>query len=118
MRKLSWRTVISCVVAAGVIVICAPFVYVANEYLLKGKYERALNRLKVGDTEESVVGLMGQPDERNWCYPLPTDHDTAEDKRFHQRCVETYTYITLMENYGATFDKDGRISGKFHQVSP
>jgi hypothetical protein len=116
--KLSWRTAIYFLVAAVLIVICVPFVYVANEYRLKAKYERALDRLQIGDTEQSVVALMGQPDERNWCYPLPTDHDTAEDKRFHQRCVETYMYVTLMENYGVALDKDGRVSRKFHQVSP
>jgi hypothetical protein len=101
-----------------VIVICLPFIWIGNEYRLKAKYERAINRLQVGDTEETVVALMGQPDERNWCYPLPTDYDTAEQKRFHQQCVETYTYVTLMENYGVALDKDGRVSTKFHQVSP
>jgi hypothetical protein len=116
--KLSWPTIIYAVVAAGVIIICLPPLYVANEYRLKGKYERALNRIQVGDTEQSVVALMGQPDERNWCYPLPTDHDTAEDKRFHQKCVQTYRYITFLENYGVTLDKDHRVSGKFHSVSP
>jgi hypothetical protein len=116
--KLSWRTIIYGVVAVVIILVSLPFVYVGNEYRLKAKYQRALNRLQVGDTEETVVKLMGQPDERNWCYPLPTDHDTAEDKQFHQRCVETYMYVTFMENYGVSLDKDGRVSGKFHQVSP
>jgi len=67
--KLSWRTIIYGVVAVVIILVSLPFVYVGNEYRLKAKYQRALNRLQVGDTEETVVKLMGQPDERNWCYP-------------------------------------------------
>jgi hypothetical protein len=115
---LSWRTLSYCLCAAIVIVICFPFAYVANEYRLKAKYERALDRIEVGDTEQSVVGLMGQPDERNCCYPLPTDHDSSEEKRFHADCVQTYTYVTFMENYGVTLNKDNRVSGKFTSVSP
>lgn len=116
--KLSWRTLIYCLIAVGVIVICLPFAYVANEYRLKGKYERALDRIQVGDTEQSVLALMGQPDERNWCYPLPTDHDSTERKQFHAQCVQTYTYLTFLENYGVSLDKDNRVSAKFQSVSP
>jgi hypothetical protein len=118
LPKLTWRTVIYAVAAVIVILACLPFLYVANEYRLKRKYERALDRIQVGDTEQSVLSLMGQPDERNWCYPLPTDHDSSEQKQFHAQCVQTYTYVTFMENYGVSLDKDNRVSGKFHSVSP
>jgi hypothetical protein len=118
LPKLTWRTAIYCVVALCAILICLPFLYLANEYRLKGKYERALDRIQVGDSERTVVALMGQSDERNWCYPLPTDHDSTEQKQFHQQCVQTYSYVTFMETYGVTLDKDARVSHKFHMVSP
>ena|SRR6266481_360426 len=116
--KLSWRTAIYTLVAVIAVLVCLPFVYAANQYRLKAKYENALNQIQVGDSEQKVVSLMGQPDERNWCYPLPTNHDSAEQKRFHEQCVEIYLYGTFMETYGVAWDKNGRVSNKIHMVSP
>ena len=103
------------VIAMG---IWSPVLYVANEYRLKRKYEYNLELLQIGDPEQRVIALMGQPDERNWCYPLPTDHDSAERKQFHQECVQTYTYVTFMKNYTISLDKENRVSGIFRSVSP
>jgi hypothetical protein len=72
----------------------------------------------VGDSEQTVVALMGEPDERDWCYPLPTNGDSAEQKRFHEECVVEYTYVTFLENYGVSLDKNNRVSGKWKSVSP
>ena len=116
--KPTWRTALYGAAVAAVVIACLPLFHVANEYRLKRKYEVALTRLQVGDSEQKVVSLMGQPDERNWCYPLPTDHDTVEQKKFHEQCVLTYTYITFLENYGVSLDKDNRVSGTFHSFSP
>jgi hypothetical protein len=99
-------------------VIGAPVLYAANDYRLKKKYERALGQIQVGDSRQAVVSLLGEPDERYWCYPLPIDHDTPEQKKFHERCVDEYWYVTFLQPYIITFDQDGRVSGKGHMVSP
>jgi hypothetical protein len=107
---------------SGVIIVLlllsSPVLYAANEYRLKEKYERALARIRVGDSRQRVVALMGEPDEREWCYPLPTASDTPELKRFHERCVEQYRYSTFMKPYYISFDKDSRVSGKGYTISP
>jgi hypothetical protein len=115
---MRWRTIGYIVAAAIAIVIALPFLWMANEGRLKRKYEAALNSIEVGDSEERVVELMGQPDQRNWCFPLPTDHDSPKDKQFQQQCYIQYTYVTFMEHYGVSFDKDNRVSRTFYSVSP
>ena len=116
--KHPWRLIGYATIVVVVVAACSPVLYVANEYRLKRKYENALARIQIGDAEQTVVALMGQPDERNWCYPLPTENDSAERKQFHQQCVLEYTYVTFLENYGVALDKNNRVSGTFHSVSP
>jgi hypothetical protein len=116
--KHPWRVIGYGAIVLVLIAVSSPVVYVANERRLKRKYENALARIEVGDSEQTVIALMGQPDERNWCYPLRTDHDSAEQKQFHQQCVLTYRYVTFMEDYGVSLDNNNRVSGKFRMVSP
>jgi hypothetical protein len=116
--KNPWRLIGYFVIAVVVIALCSLVLYVVNERRLKHKYEAALARLQVGDSEQTVVALMGEPDERDWCYPLPTNGDSAEQKRFHEECVVEYTYVTFLENYGVSLDKNNRVSGKWKSVSP
>src|SRR5687768_9582690 len=85
------------VITLVLLLISSPVLYVANDYRLKRKFERGLNQIQIGDSRQSVVSLMGQPDARNWCYPLPTDHDTPERKRFHEQCVDQYEYAILLK---------------------
>lgn len=98
--------------------VASPFLWMAHEGRLKRRYEYALNRLQIGDPAETVIALMGQPDERNWCFPLPKDNDSEKMKQFHERCFIQYTYFTSMEHYGVSLDKENRVSGKFRSVSP
>jgi hypothetical protein len=118
LPKLSSHKLFYSGVVACLIVICIPVYYVGNDFRLKRKYERALSRIQVGDSEQSVVALMGQPDERNWCYPLPTDHDSAEQKQFHEQCVQQYSYAIFLQRYTVALDKNSRVSGKYMSVSP
>ena len=82
------------------------------------RYERGYNKIQIGDSKQSVIDMMGEPDERHWCFPLRTDNDTPERKRFHERCVEKYHYVTFLKPYIVTFDKDNRVSGKGYMISP
>jgi hypothetical protein len=82
------------------------------------RYERGYNQIRIGDSKRSVVDVMGEPDERSWCYPLRTDNDIPERKRFHEQCVEHYHYITFLKPYNITFDKDDRVSDKGYMISP
>ena len=118
LPRLSSHKFFYSVIVVCLVVICIPSAYVGNQYRLKKKYERALSRIQIGDSEQSVVSLMGQPDERYWCTPLRTNHDSPEQKQFHERCVQEYWYVTFLEPYIVTFDKNNRVSGKQTMVSP
>jgi hypothetical protein len=95
-----------------------PVLYVANQYRLKKKYDRALSQIQIGDSRQRVVSLMGEPDETRWCYPLPTSDDTPERQRFHQQCVDQYWYITFLKPYYISFDRNHQVSGKGYTISP
>jgi hypothetical protein len=112
-HKLLYSTIALCL-----LVIFIPVYYVANDYRLSNKYDTALKRIQVGDSEPTVVAVMGKPDAREWCYPLPTDHDSIEQKQFHESCVQQYCYYTFLQRYTVTLDKNNRVSGTNLAVSP
>ena len=117
-RKVPFRLIGYVVVVIISITVISPLLWMAHEGRLKRRYEFALDRIQVGDSEETVIELMGKPTWRDWCRPLPTDADSKEVKQFHDRCFITYTYSTFMEHYGVSFDKNNRVSGTFRSVSP
>jgi hypothetical protein len=96
----------------------SPVLYVANQYRLKKKYERALSQIRIGDSKQRVVSLMGEPEETRWCYPLPNSDDTPEQKRFHEQCVDQYWYFTFLKPYYVSFDGNNQVSGKDYTISP
>ena len=112
------RNVIIFLITLCVLVLCIPVLYAANDYRLKLKYESALARIQIGDSEPSVVVLMGEPDERTWCYPLRRDDDSADRRQFHDQCEQQYSYGVFMRLYTVSFDKNNRVSGKYVSVSP
>ncbi len=118
LSKIASHKLLTSVIVVCLIVVCLPVYYVANDFWLKHKYDGALNQIQIGDPEPTVVALMGQPDERSWCHPLRTDHDSAEQKRFHEQCVQQYSYAVFLQRYTVDFDKNNRVSGKYVSVSP
>ena len=106
------------VLAICLLIVCIPVGYAANDRRLKRKYERALDLIQIGDSKQRVISLMGQPDDREWCYPLPTPNDSPERKKFHEQCVDQFKYVTFLEWYLVAFDKDGQVSWKGRSVSP
>lgn len=118
LSKIASHKLLTSVLVVCLLVVCLPVYYVANEFWLKHKYDDALNRIQIVDPEATVVSLMGQPHERSWCYPLKTDRDSAEQKQFHEQCVQQYSYAIFLQRYTGDFDKNNRISGKYVSVSP
>ena len=116
--NIPWRLIGYIAILAVALAVVSPVLWMAHQGRLKSRYEYALNRLQIGDPEETVIALMGQPHERNWCFPLPKETDSKKMRQFHERCFIQYTYFTSMEHYGVSLDKDHRVSGKFRSVSP
>lgn len=69
------------------------------------------DKVKAGDKKEAVVQILGQPDEVENCY------DSRSDEEPTKRCVETYWYISFLERWGFSFNKDGVVIDKTHNVS-
>jgi hypothetical protein len=86
---------------------------------LKGRrYENGYAQIKVGDSKESVVAGMGKPDRVDFCRTVSSPHDTAEDKKYQEQCVEQYWYNSLLKPYLISFDKENRVVSKAYEVSP
>ncbi len=118
LSKIASHRLLTSVIVVCLFAVSLPVFYVANDFWLHHKYDRALNRIQIGDAEPTVVALMGQPDERSWCYPFPTDHDSPELEQFHEQCVQQYSYAIFLQRYTVAFDKNNRVSGKYVSVSP
>lgn len=71
----------------------------------------AFAKVQIGDTKESVVQMLGQPEEVQNCY----DSDLSDD--LSKRCVETYWYTSFLERWGFSFTKDGKLIDKTYNAS-
>jgi hypothetical protein len=68
------------------------------------------DKVKVGDKKETIVQMLGQPDEVENCY----DSQSVEEPN---RCVETYWYKSFLARWGFSFNKDGKVVDKTNNVS-
>lgn len=108
----------------NVLFIVAAVILVASVYLLlmqylKGRrYENGYAKVRVGDSQDSVVAVMGKPDEVDICRTISSPNDTAEDKKYQEQCVEQYWYNSFLKPYVISFDKERRVLAKGYQVSP
>src|SRR5260370_27458619 len=102
LSKIASHRLLTSVIVVCLFAVSLPVFYVANDFWLHHKYDRAFNRIQIGDAEPTVVALMGQPDERSWCYPFPTDHDSPELEQFHEQCVQQYSSALFLQPYTFT----------------
>jgi hypothetical protein len=82
-----------------------------SHHVRKKKLTTTFAKVQVGDTKESVVQTLGQPEEVENCY------DSRSNEELTKRCVETYWYMTFLERWGFSFNKDGKVIDKTHNVS-
>lgn len=115
MRASRIRNVLF-IVAALILVVSAYLL--AMQYLKGRRYENGQGQIKVGDSKESVVAKMGKPDRVDICRTVSSPHDTAEDKKYQEQCVEQYWYNSFLKPYVISFDKERRVLAKGYQVSP
>jgi len=82
-----------------------------SHHVRKKKITTTFAKVEVGDTKESVVQRLGRPQEVENCY------DPQSNEELTKRCVETYWYMTFLERWGFSFNKDGKVIDKTHNVS-
>lgn len=111
-------TYTSLIIAGVFLIILASFGL--NAYMTRKKLDNAYARIKIGDSRESVVALMGKPDRIESCDvgSKPKRNENMEEKRYREQCVEEYWYDTFLHPYGIAFDKQNSVLAKGYQVSP
>jgi hypothetical protein len=76
-------------------------------------WKKGYSQIKVGDSKQKVVEILGKPTEIKDCYD--TRHSSSPE--IVERCAEEYWYIAFMQEWGYVFDKDGKVLTKWHSVS-
>jgi len=98
------------VIVSGFTVLIAVSHY--NSYNAKReKIVSSFANVQTGDTKQTVVQRLGQPDEVENCY------DSRSNEEPTNKCVETYWYMSFLERWGFSFNKDGKVIDKTHNVS-
>lgn len=78
------------------------------------RYVGAFPKIKVGDSKQSVLQLLGEPTETTDCYSVQYSEIDADLKA---KCAEQFWYRAFLEEWIIVFDKDGKVLLKGHSVS-
>lgn len=81
------------------------------------RYRRAYAEIKIGDSRDAIVALMGEPHEVTGC-PYTPFADPKEEAEFRSKCFQEYEYVELMVRYTISFDRSGAVIYKSKAVSP
>ena len=82
-----------------------------------GSYDRAYTAIRVGDSREAVVAVMGKPQSVTDCSYTPFA-DKKSEAEFLSKCFQEYEYVELMARYMIAFDRNGAVIHKSKAVSP
>ena len=89
------------------ITFCSVLVF-AGCALSKEELEERFLKVETGQAKNEVIKLLGDPTEVEYCRPVPGETPCAENLR----------YIRFMETWGVLVDGEGKVTGKYLQVSP
>lgn len=87
-------------------------------YFNSRRHQKGFDQIKIGDSKESVIAVMGAPDTVEICRTVSSPNDTVEDKNYQEHCAEQYKYNSPLQPYVVSFDKNNRVLAKGYQVSP
>lgn len=108
MRPLT-ILIVSIVVLLGV----ASTAFTLSWYARRKVYESSYDKIQVGDTEQAVAKLYGEPSEITDCsdYKRPGVKDELRNN-----CTKVYWYRSLVKQWIFFFDKDGKVLHKAYNV--
>jgi hypothetical protein len=82
------------------------------------KYERGYQQIKLGDSKDVVLTLMGEPSRITDCVHPWFSDKKAEDE-YRVKCKELYLYEEVFPvDYTVSFDEKGNVVNKTSAVSP
>jgi hypothetical protein len=79
---------------------------------------RAHTQIQVGDSKQTVIALMGQPDRIEKCNDGDTWGLTPEQRRLKEQCTDTFVYDTFLRRDDVVFDKNNVVMAKYVSMSP
>jgi len=104
-------------VAVGVIVLILggvlSSIWTVSWFARRKAFESNYAEIHIGDSEEKVVALYGQPEERSDCseYKRPSYLEIVQ-----RHCVKVYWYKSFLKQWIFFFDKDGKVIHKAYNV--
>ena len=109
MRRSNLSFFVSIVLAALLVAILLNAIWVG--YAKEKRIERVFATVEVGFTKKDVVRELGAPDEIQFC-GKPEAPDSI-----NRECSEVYWYMRFISRWGFTFDRNGTVIHKVHNVS-
>jgi hypothetical protein len=114
LKKKIAISVIVTLTVAGTIYIT---VTVVSHRRIARKYERGYPQIKLGDSKEVVLTLMGEPSRITDCVH-PWFPDEKTEAEYRSKCKELHFYEVFPVDYTVSFDEKGSVINKTSAVSP
>lgn len=112
------KIAISLIVTATVVGAAYVAVTVVSHRRIARKYERGYQQIKLGDSKDVVLTLMGEPSRITDCV-YPWFPDEKAEAEYRSKCKELYRYEEVFPvDYTVSFDKKGTVIDKSSAVSP
>lgn len=101
------------IVSVVVLLCVASSAFTLSWYVRRKVYESSYSKVQVGDSEQAVVRLYGEPSEITDCsdYKRPGVKDELRNN-----CTKIYWYRSLVKQWIFFFDKDGKVLHKAYNV--
>ena|SRR5829696_9603178 len=103
-------------IAGGVVVLILggilSSIFTLSWFVRRKSFESNYSQIQIGDSEQKVVELYGQPEETSDCseYKRPSYLEVVQ-----KYCVKVYWYRSFLKQWVFFFDKDGKVIHKaFH----
>jgi hypothetical protein len=82
-----------------------------------GSYDRPYTEIRVGESREPVVAMMGEPKSVTDCSHTPFS-DKKLEAEYRSKCFQEYEYVEFLARYTISFDRNGLVIYKSKAVSP
>lgn len=99
------------ILAAAVLLVLAVSAIAYSYHIRREKLTTTFVKVQLGHSKQTVVQMLGQPDEIENCSGSDSNQELTK------RCVETYWYMSFLERWGFSFNRDGKVIDKTHNVS-
>ena len=108
----------SIVFAAFVFLIFAIVLSIPTCMLVSSQKEKIFDSIKVGDTKESVISVLGNPTEIQMTKPASDQYASDCQGECTERLRYYFSLCLGLNEWHVDIDKNGKVIQKAHLVSP